>query len=77
VSLDFRAVSDASGGHNPDFRRGVRRGAKARFQRCFDVTGFYSELSIAPSPVGWPSSAGGEKVVICRGDGTNTDNHSP
>jgi len=32
VSLDFRAVSVASGGHNPGFRKGKRRGAKARFQ---------------------------------------------
>ena len=32
VSLDFRAVSAASGGHNPAFRKGKRRGAKARFQ---------------------------------------------
>ena len=34
VSLDFRAVSAASGGHNPVFRKGKRRGAKARFQVC-------------------------------------------
>ena len=32
VSLDFRAVSAASGGHDPTFRKGRRRGAKARFQ---------------------------------------------
>jgi hypothetical protein len=46
VSLDFRAVSEASGGHNPNFRRGKRRGAKARFNYCFDVGGYYEEISV-------------------------------
>jgi hypothetical protein len=41
VSLDFRAVSQDSGGHDPSFRRGVRRGGKARYQKKFDVGGFY------------------------------------
>ena len=44
ISLDFRCVSDNSGGHDPDFRKGVRRGAKAKWQNKFDVGGFYSEL---------------------------------
>jgi hypothetical protein len=45
-------VSRASGGHNPGFRRGVRRGAKALFQDVFDEGGFYSavEASEAPAP---------------------------
>ena len=46
VSIDFRAVSDESGGHNPLFRKGVRRGAKARYQDVFDVPDFYSEVTI-------------------------------
>ena len=37
------AVSEASGGHDPSFRKGVRRGVKARFQNVFDVGGFYVE----------------------------------
>jgi hypothetical protein len=32
ISLDFRCVSDLSGGHDPNFRKGVRRGAKAKWQ---------------------------------------------
>lgn len=43
VSLDFRAVSDQSGGHDPLFHKGIRRGVKARFQNVFDVGGFYVE----------------------------------
>ena len=54
VSLDFRAVSDASGGHDPGFRRGVRRGAKALFQDCFDVGGFYDECAVPPAHVPVP-----------------------
>ena len=50
VSLDFRAVSAASGGHDPNFRRGVRRGVKARFQNVFDVGGFYVECQSEPLP---------------------------
>ena len=46
ISLDFRCVSDKSGGHDPNFRKGVRRGAKAKWQSKFDVGGFYSELYI-------------------------------
>ena len=48
VSLDFRAVSSASGGHDPTFRKGRRRGAKARFQDVFDVGGYYEELAVPP-----------------------------
>jgi hypothetical protein len=44
VSVDFRVVSDATGGHNPDFHKGVRRGAKAMWQRKYDVGGFYSTM---------------------------------
>ena len=51
VSLDFRALSDASGGHDPGFRRGVRRGAKALFQDRFDVGGFYAEMVTPRVPV--------------------------
>lgn len=36
-------VSESSGGHDPSFRKGVRRGVKARFQNVFDVGGFYVE----------------------------------
>jgi hypothetical protein len=46
VSIDFRAVSDDSGGHNPLFHKGVRRGAKARYTDAFDVPDFYSEVTI-------------------------------
>ena len=48
VSLDFRAVSAASGGHDPTFRKGIRRGVKARFQNVFDVGGFYVECISIP-----------------------------
>lgn len=41
VSLDFRVVSAASGGHDRDFDRGVRRGSKANFDNAFDIGGFY------------------------------------
>ena len=37
------SVSQSSGGHDPAFRKGVRRGVKARFQNVFDVGGFYVE----------------------------------
>ena len=37
------SVSESSGGHDPLFRKGVRRGVKARFQNVFDVGGFYVE----------------------------------
>ena len=50
VSLDFRAVSSNSGGHNPELHKGVRRGFKARFQDRFDVGGFYEEC-ISEIPV--------------------------
>ena len=46
ISLDFRCVSDLSGGHDPNFRLGTRRGAKAKWQNKFDVGGFYNELYI-------------------------------
>eukprot|EP01038_Epipyxis_sp_PR26KG_P007790 gene7790-10584_t len=45
VSLDFRAVSTHSGGHDPTFRQGVWRGSKSKYQRSFDVGGFYSEIN--------------------------------
>jgi hypothetical protein len=35
-------VSDATGGHDPTFHEGVRRGAKAKFAYKFDVGGFYA-----------------------------------
>ena len=44
ISLDFRVVSELSGGHDPSFHKGVSRGPKARYQRAFDIGGFYSEL---------------------------------
>lgn len=44
VSLDFRVVCDALGGHNPGFRKGVRRGPKAKYQSVFDIGGFYDVL---------------------------------
>jgi hypothetical protein len=46
VSIDFRAVSVDSGGHDPSFHKGVRRGAKARYKDVFDVPDFYSEVTI-------------------------------
>ena len=49
MSLDFRAVSDATGGHDPTFDEGVRRGSKAKYQNKFDVGGFYSKLYV-PKP---------------------------
>ena len=39
LSIDFRLVKRRE--HDPTFRKGVRRGAKARFQDKFDVGGFY------------------------------------
>jgi hypothetical protein len=48
VSIDFRCVSDSSGGHDPDFHRGFRRGPKANFQNAFDIGGFY-DYCISPS----------------------------
>lgn len=44
VSVDFRVVSDVLGGHNAEFRRGVRRGPKAKYQNCFDLGGFYDVI---------------------------------
>jgi len=46
VSIDFRVVSEASGGHDPSFHAGVRRGAKACFQTKFDVGGFYEDMFV-------------------------------
>lgn len=46
VSLDFRVVSEASGGHDPLFRKGIRRGSKSKFQTAFDIGGFYDEMII-------------------------------
>ena len=45
VSLDFRVVSEMTGGHDPSFHAGIRRGAKAKFQRKFDINGFYHEIN--------------------------------
>jgi len=47
VSIDFRVVSEDSGGHDPSFHAGVRRGAKACFQTKFDVGGFYDEMHVS------------------------------
>lgn len=44
VSLDFRIIADALGGHNPAFRKGVRRGPKAMYQSVFDLGGFYDVM---------------------------------
>ena len=49
LSLDFRVVNEATGGHDPSFRAGIRRGAKSRFQNKFDVGGFYDEANIQES----------------------------
>lgn len=49
ISLDFRAVSSLSGTHNPDFDRGVNRGSKAKYEKCFDVGGYYSEVTVENS----------------------------
>ena len=46
VSIDFRIVTEATGGHNPDFKRGLRRGPKAKFQTAFDVGGFYDLVTL-------------------------------
>lgn len=45
VSIDFRIVADALGGHNPGFRKGVRRGPKAMYQSVFDLGGFYDVMA--------------------------------
>ena len=53
----FFPVSECSGGHDPLFRKGVRRGVKARFQNVFDVGGFYVECeSEKPGPGSGPGS---------------------
>jgi len=44
VSVDFRVVSEATGGHDPTFHKGVRRGAKAMWQRKYDIGAFYSTV---------------------------------
>lgn len=44
VSIDFRAVSESTGGHDPSFHQGIRRGPKAKYQNKFDIGGFYSEM---------------------------------
>ena len=44
ISIDFRVLSDASGGHDPDFRKGVKRGGKAQFEKAFDIGGYYSVM---------------------------------
>lgn len=44
VSIDFRVVNENSGGHDPKFHKGINRGAKALFQKKFDVGGFYNVL---------------------------------
>ncbi len=49
VSLDFRVLSDSTGGHDPSFRAGVRRGSKSKFQNKFDVGGFYNEVFVDES----------------------------
>jgi hypothetical protein len=49
VSIDFRCVSAATGGHDPAFKKGLRRGPKAKFETKFDVGGFYSELILPES----------------------------
>ncbi len=46
VSIDFRALNDNTGGHDPTFHAGIRRGAKARFEKKFDVGGFYEVMQI-------------------------------
>jgi hypothetical protein len=46
VSIDFRAISKLTGDHDPTFKEGVRRGPKAKFQRKFDVSGFYDTMEI-------------------------------
>jgi hypothetical protein len=43
INVIILSVSESSGGHDPLFRKGVRRGVKARFQNVFDVGGFYVE----------------------------------
>jgi hypothetical protein len=51
VSIDFRAVSSASGGHDPNFQKGKRRGPKANYENSFDVGGFYDSChSMLPLP---------------------------
>lgn len=44
VSIDFRCVSDNTGKHDKDFRKGKRRGPKALWENKFDIGGFYNEL---------------------------------
>jgi hypothetical protein len=44
VSIDFRVVNDKTGGHDPNFHLGVRRGAKAFWQKKFDIGGFYNVI---------------------------------
>ena len=49
VSVDFRVVSSASGGHDPGFHRGIRRGPKANFKKCFDIGDFYEVCDVPVS----------------------------
>jgi hypothetical protein len=70
VSLDFRAVSETSGGHDPTFHKGVRRGVKARFQNVFDIGGFYVECQSDPLPEGeW------DRMINAADAGATQDSH--
>lgn len=51
MSIDFRVVSTATGGHDPTFDAGVRRGSKAKYAVNFDVGGFYAQTT-CPTEVG-------------------------
>ena len=51
VSIDFRLASEQTGGHDPSFHQGSRRGAKARFQKVFDIGGFYEDMVVDVCPL--------------------------
>lgn len=46
ISIDFRALSDLTGPHDPTFDSGVPRGSKARYDKCFDIGGYYDIIDI-------------------------------
>lgn len=44
LSIDFRVVSDASGGHDANFHKGIPRGSKAKFKKVYDIPDYYSVI---------------------------------
>ena len=82
MNIVILPVSESSGGHDPLFRKGVRRGVKARFQNVFDVGGFYvecesegaaDEITMNENNTSMSNDDGAEEIEIEEGgDGEDT-----